>query len=181
MNPSSFFDINLSKKAILVGECPYCTIELDRDELPENIIFLNYNEQTGEIQNNLFTPDLNYIKGESFVAPWALEEFLPNAAKYLDLENLPDAYTNYDCIPIDSEYKLSEAIKDWTKSDGTTDLFYKTDIVKDGKNLFFIMPIVLINRKIKTDQSGNISIPILTFEYQENRWYELKQKEEPTP
>lgn len=174
MDPSSFFDINLSKKTIS-GMMPYFTIELDRDEMPENILFINYNEQTGEIQNNLFTPDLNYIKGESFVAPWILDEFPYNSVKYLDLENLPDTYADYDCIPISSENELFEAVDDYTESSGTSTLIYKTDIVKDGKNLFLIKPIVLLNRII------NLSLPLLTFEYQENRWYLLKEKEEPTP
>lgn len=181
LGPSSFFDINLSKKMIL-SAIPYFTIELDRDELPENILFINYNEQTGEIQNNLFTPDLNYVKGESFVAPWTLEELPHDSVEYLDLENLPDTYTNYDCTPISDEEMLSEAIEDWILANGRrTRLFYKTDMVKDGENLFITNPIVLINRKIETDQSANVSLPISTFEYQENRWYVLKRKEEPTP
>lgn len=179
LKPSSFFDINLSKKAILVAETLYCTIELDRNELPENILFMNYNEQTGEIKNNLFTPDLNYIKGKSFVAPWILEEFPSYLIEYLDLENLPDTYADYDCISIDSEEMLSEA-KNYMMS-GTNKLIYKTDIVKDGKNLFIAMPVVLLNRVIETEQSTNLSLPLLTLKYQENRWYALKRKEEPTP
>lgn len=178
ITPSSFFDINLSKKAFS-GALPCFTIELDRDELPENILFINYNEQTGEIQNNFFTPDLNYIKGESFVAPWILDEFPYNSVKYLDLENLPDIYANYDCIPISSENELSKAIKDYKVSRIKTTLIYKTDIVKDGKNLFFMQPTILLNRI--TNLATNLSLPLLTFEYQENRWYALKQKEEPTP
>lgn len=178
IDPSSFFDINLSKKTIS-GTLPYFTIELDRDELPENILFINYNEQTGEIQNNLFTPDLNYIKGESFVSPWTLDELPYNSVKYLDLENLPDIYADYDCIPISSKNELSGAVKDYTTVSTKTKLIYKTDIVKDGENLFFIQPTILLNRT--TNLATNLSLPLLTFEYQENRWYELKRKEEPTP
>ena len=143
--------------------------------MPENIVFMNYNEQTGEIQNNFSTPDLSYIKGESFVFPQTLEEFPSFAVQYPDLENLPDDFADsYDCILIDSEEMLSEAKNDMF-SGGTTRLIYKTDIVKDGKNLFFIQPTILLNRTI------NLNLPLLTFEYQENRWYVLKPKEEPTP
>ena len=178
LEPSSFFDINLLKRAIFLGEFIYCTIELDRDEMPENILFMNYDEQTGEIQNNLFTPDLNYIKGKSFVFPRTLEEFPSSAIQYLDLENLPDDFADYDCILIDSEEMLSEEKNDMF-SGGTTHLIYKTDIVKDGKNLFIMSPVELLNRKIETYQS--LSLPLLTLKYLENRWYALEQKEEPTP
>lgn len=174
----SFFDITLSKKLFGLKEVYYFTVELDRDELPENILFINYNEQTGEIQNNLSTPDLSYIKGESFVFPYTLEELSSSgAAAYLDLENLPDTYDNYDCVSINSEEMLSEAKNDVFGK--TNKLIYKTDVVKDGKNLFIMAPEILLNRKIETYQS--LSLPLLTLKYQENRWYALKLKEEPTP
>lgn len=175
----SFFNIDLSEKIFSLMEIFFFTVKLDRDELPENILFINYNEQTGEIQNNLFTPDLNYIKGESFVFPYTLEEFPSVLAQYLDVENLPNTYADYDCVLIDSEEMLSGTIKDLAPHDNTIKLFYKTDIIKDGKNLFLMAPQILLNRKIETYQS--LSLPLLTFKYQENRWYELRLKEEPTP
>lgn len=173
----SFFDIDLSEKIFSLMESLFFTVKLDRDELPENILFINYNEQTGEIQNNLSTPDLSYIKGESFVFSYTLEEFPSYMAQYFDLENLPDTYADYDCVSIDSEEMLSEA-KDYV-FDRTNKLIYKTDVVKDGKNLFLVVPEILLNRKIETYQS--LSLPLLTLKYQENRWYALKPKEEPTP
>lgn len=172
-NPSSFFDINLSKKRMYNRYIQYFTIELDRDELPENILFINYNEQTGEIQNNILTPDLNYVKGESFVAPWILDEFPDYLVKYLEEGNFSDIYAGYGVTYIISENQLSweaKQAKNSVASNAETILIYKTDIVKDGKNLFIIQPDILLNRKIETDQSTNLSLPLLTYKYQENRW-----------